>query len=908
MVANDEFVTVRKSCLDLLWQHCHSCPGFGDQERVFLQKCHTEIPSAPPREAPASKRRKTLPDLCAVEPTEPLNPSRKSRKKKDRARDSFLQNTPKASQWHKRQIEVAGTASRYEAAIQSLTGGADFNAFGKPAEKDPHSENGLVVIGVKLALLANSALENVALQKSVSYFQALLFLSYCGILEKGGVSYDTVDQLTGYVSCFRELDRRRLRSQALRINLLIHELVTGGWTIYRATELFFINPLSPSYLLGINEEGFQSILMQLTEDEYVRHDFSDCFRPEYTIPGLIAHMIHVADAGVTLPINEICTHLDCSVDSIATTVDRIHKNRVPDKSDSGAPISFVYVSGPESFRSENPSSPPATIPTCPRTRGEVRGATGLDVRSNRLEVAASSSRATAVIMLFHALGGRIPKAFLDRAARHQRRIDNFGEQCEAISRYPGLDQDLASLLDATKLKQNIDHLNSLSIISIQGSTYVCQDEVAREFFEQSRDYWIRQAFMLCCYVFPRTPSIDPLFSSGKELLGILRHILRLYAEDGLELPPSNNTVETLLSASKLEDGRDRENLLVTAARLQLDPPEPRLRAEVVYQLSVMLRSQGRISDSERVITEFLGNESLDLNPESHLLLGLLHLSQANNQTYRFDFRRAREESRKWRPPSDNLSDSELRLLCDHLYCNGRILKGEGRFNEARRCFEGCLAIHGISRPKRALIVSHLSDIYCELDYMQRNARQPGQHSAHLEEGREVVQREIARMRASANPSKGLRRLLLSLVEIELRGGHLESAERIISELLEMYSGVTEPDVNERVGHVQTLIARARISQLDEAEGHWHAALLQNRAYNPQEEEVFTCGVIHLFISSARFQLEDIDGSRLMFEKAAEVIGRKRPQFLIPGIGTYLFDFVKSDLLSRAGWILQKIAQ
>jgi hypothetical protein len=147
-----------------------------------------------------------------------------------------------------------------------------------------------------------------------------------------------------------------------------------------------------------------------------------------------------------------------------------------------------------------------------------------------------------------------------------------------------------------------------------------------------------------------------------------------------------------------------------------------------------------------------------------------------------------------------------------------------------------------------------------------------------------------------------------LVEIEIREGHLEGANRMISELLEIYSRVTEPDINERVGHVRTLIAMARISQLDEAEGHWHAALLQNRAYNPLEEEVFTCGVIYLFMSSVRFQLEDIDGSRLTFKKAAEVVGRKRPQFLMPGVRTYLFDNVRSELLSKAGWILPKIAQ
>lgn len=290
----------------------------------------------------------------------------------------------------------------------------------------------------------------------------------------------------------------------------------------------------------------------------------------------------------------------------------------------------------------------------------------------------------------------------------------------------------------------------------------------------------------------------------------------------------------------------------------------------------MLRSQGRISDSERVITEFLDSEGLDLNQESHLFLGLLHLSQANNHTYRFDFCRAREETRKWSPSSDNLSDSELRLLSDQLCCNGRNLRGEGRFNEARRCFEGCLATRGLSRSKRVLIISHLSDIYCELDHMQRNVCQLKLQSAHLKKGREVLQREIDRMRASANPSKGLRRLLLSLVEIEIREGRLERAECLTSELLGIYNRVAEPDVNDRVRHVRTLIARARISQLDEAEKHWHAALLQNRAYNPLEEEVFTCGVIYLFISFVRLQLGDIDGSRATFKNAGEVTRKKRP--------------------------------
>jgi tetratricopeptide (TPR) repeat protein len=244
-----------------------------------------------------------------------------------------------------------------------------------------------------------------------------------------------------------------------------------------------------------------------------------------------------------------------------------------------------------------------------------------------------------------------------------------------------------------------------------------------------------------------------------------------------------------------------------------------------------------------------------------------------------------------------------------LCTTGRILRGEGRFDEARRCFEGCLATPGLSRSKRLLVISHLSDVYCELDHIQRNnVCQLTLRSSYLNKGREVVQREIDCARACGKPSKGLRRLLLSLTEIEIRQDRFDRAECIISELLGIYSKIAEPDVNDRVGHVRTLIAWARVSQLCKAKEHWNAALLQNRAYNPFEEEVFTCSVIYLFISSVRFQLDDVDGSGSTFKKAIEVIRRKRPQFLIPGIETYLFDSIRSELQSRPGLILPEIAQ
>src|SRR5262245_41318280 len=55
-------------------------------------------------------------------------------------------------------------------------------------------------------------------------------------------------------------------------------------------------------------------------------------------------------------------------------------------------------------------------------------------------------------------------------------------------------------------------------------------------------------------------------------------------------------------------------------------------------MRVTLRSRGRISESERIIIEFLNGRTFELNDESHRVLGLLSLSQANNRIYRFDFR------------------------------------------------------------------------------------------------------------------------------------------------------------------------------------------------------------------------------------------------------------------------------
>jgi len=232
----------------------------------------------------------------------------------------------------------------------------------------------------------------------------------------------------------------------------------------------------------------------------------------------------------------------------------------------------------------------------------------------------------------------------------------------------------------------------------------------------------------------------------------------------------------------------------------------------------------------------------------------------------------------------------------------RTLRGQGCFNEVKQCFECCLATDGLRESKQILIKFNLADLYSELNYSHRKRSNPNSSEecvapeiTFLDHAEEMVKPELERLKARGRRLKGYRRLLLSLIEIEIRQDQFKNADILISEILGIYSRLTEPNIIDRLGHVRALIAWARISPLSEAEERWSDALRWNRKYNPFEEEVFTCGLVYLFICSIRFQLGNLDGSRAVFNHAMKVISRKKPQFLIPGVGTYLLDSVRLQI-------------
>jgi hypothetical protein len=225
------------------------------------------------------------------------------------AADWFLRNAPKATEWRKRQTKLKlNTVEQYEQAIRAFTDRTNIIVEREPYQGDGHSEHELVDLAERFALLTRGSFNNAELQRSFATFQTLVLLSYCHVLRKRDVPYETVDRIIQYVTG-REYDRRRLLDSALWINGLIVALVSNGWTIYRATELFFIGVFSKLFTYEVelthasdalsltnltnihNNENSQLILEHLKTDEFVKHDYSDCLRPEYTIPGLIASLL-----------------------------------------------------------------------------------------------------------------------------------------------------------------------------------------------------------------------------------------------------------------------------------------------------------------------------------------------------------------------------------------------------------------------------------------------------------------------------------------------------------------------------------------------------------------------------------------------------------------------------------------
>lgn len=180
-------------------------------------------------------------------PVGPLSELPKKKQKKSRkilALDRFVQNAPQGNGWRARQSKLGlNTAEEYEDVIRRFSRSACVASKKEYFKELGDLSDELITVGERLATLTKSSLENSHLQRSFAYFQVLILLSYCEILRQKGISGKAIDGLIQTITQMRENDRKSLLDTVPWIHQLIVELVRRGWTLYRATELFFLSML-----------------------------------------------------------------------------------------------------------------------------------------------------------------------------------------------------------------------------------------------------------------------------------------------------------------------------------------------------------------------------------------------------------------------------------------------------------------------------------------------------------------------------------------------------------------------------------------------------------------------------------------------------------------------------------------
>lgn len=286
MATRAGFVEVQSSLFHRMQQHCQSCPGF--------DLSFEDLPDGRVAIAKSKQLKNTTQNV-----------------KQSEAFDRFISRAAVGNKWRKRQCELGLiTAEHYEYVVRSLSCRSDISFKGAHREQNSEAESDLVVVvGKRLADLTKASLNNLHLQRSFAYFQVLLLLSYCEFLLQKGISVDVVDELVQTITDLRERDRRELLKSIPWIHKLINALVRRGWTVFRATELFFlsmlwkcgsqsqadcgfIDALSTTELIRIRDNiNYESILEYLSGDTVVMWNYDDCLTPHYTIPGLIASLL-----------------------------------------------------------------------------------------------------------------------------------------------------------------------------------------------------------------------------------------------------------------------------------------------------------------------------------------------------------------------------------------------------------------------------------------------------------------------------------------------------------------------------------------------------------------------------------------------------------------------------------------
>jgi hypothetical protein len=228
-------VLVQSDLFECMRRHCDDCQECNIPLQVSSDGRYVSLSDSTPPCVPTTTTTTTTSTTIA------------QRKATSEGLGRFLRNVPGRDQWRQKQLELGlRTAEEYEQAIVAFRLQA-YAGTVRPQCGELRTSNdkaSLLAVGQRLALFTKTSLEGAKLQKAFAHFHVLLLLSFCELLRHWNFSPEVVDDLLQRGLGKRERDREKLLVSVRGVHRMIVEIVRKGWSLYRATELFFLSMLT----------------------------------------------------------------------------------------------------------------------------------------------------------------------------------------------------------------------------------------------------------------------------------------------------------------------------------------------------------------------------------------------------------------------------------------------------------------------------------------------------------------------------------------------------------------------------------------------------------------------------------------------------------------------------------------
>ncbi|KAK4552389.1 hypothetical protein LTR86_010403 [Recurvomyces mirabilis] len=278
----------------------------------------------------------------------------------------------------------------------------------------------------------------------------------------------------------------------------------------------------------------------------------------------------------------------------------------------------------------------------------------------------------------------------------------------------------------------------------------------------------------------------------------VNHHCVLESSDGLAL------LCFLAPRDEAGDSIVHDDLAGLVTQLGIDTLPPHLDLMFTKVRSVMLRQRCLYLESDRILQQKIKTTEL-CDVRTTCQVSQLYLSMAENAILQNQFRKACGYADKVLAPEPGMkpTEMELRLGRQKYTVKGRLLRFEGRFEEAKNaltvCFQICSAhdfasMHHVRR--------HLADVYCEL-------LDPAKAQQLLEDGL----RSLDSRQNSRSPMR--RRILISLATALTRLGRYQEAKSHLADVRSQYESHPPANPTDELDHFHTTAQLMTIAARDE---------------------------------------------------------------------------------------------